>query len=93
MYLYPPKNHVLTIITTLRTLRVADDLVLQKTIINFDVIYIIVSFINVSLTNIIIAILGLLLICNDYWIFNAGDFHCLNIIAIILLYLFDYQSI
>jgi len=25
--------------------------------------------INVSLSNIIIAILGLLLICNDYWIF------------------------
>jgi len=27
----------------------------------------------------------------EYYSYNAGDFHCLNIIAIILLYLIDYH--
>jgi len=72
------KNYVLKINMTLWTLTVADDLVLQKTIVNIDVIYIIFMlctlilqlywffYKRVILFN-IIAIIGLLLICNDYW--------------------------
>jgi len=51
-----------------------------------------VSFINVSLTKIIIAILGLLLICNDYWIFIIIIILLVNIHSFINVW-FSYINI